>query len=40
MTLSGVGKASRIVVETVSAAYFPLLRANAALGYNCATSKR
>jgi putative ABC transport system permease protein len=32
MTLSGVGEASRILVETVSAPYFPLLRANAALG--------
>ena len=32
MTLSGVGEAKRIHVETVSAAYFPLLRVNAALG--------
>ena len=32
MTLSGVGEASRILVETVSAAYFPLLRVAAAQG--------
>jgi predicted permease len=32
MTLSGRGDASRILVETVSAAYFPLLRAAAAVG--------
>jgi predicted permease len=32
MTLSGSGDATRIVVETVSASYFPLLRANAASG--------
>jgi putative ABC transport system permease protein len=32
MTLSGVGEASRILVETVSAAYFPLLKVNAAHG--------
>ena len=32
MTLSGVGEASRILVETVSASYFPLLKVNAAVG--------
>ena len=32
MTLSGVGEATRIHVETVSAAYFPLLRVQAAIG--------
>jgi len=32
MTLSGRGDASRILVETVSASYFPLLRATAAMG--------
>ena len=32
MTLSGVGEAARIHVETVSAAYFPLLRVQAATG--------
>ena len=32
MTLSGVGEATRIHVETVSAAYFPLLRVQAATG--------
>jgi predicted permease len=32
MTLSGAGEATRILVETVSASYFPLLRAEAALG--------
>ena len=32
MTLSGVGEAKRIHVETVSAAYFPLLRVKPALG--------
>src|SRR6188508_2454009 len=32
MTLSGRGDASRILVETVSASYFPLLRVNAAAG--------
>ncbi len=32
MTLSGRGDASRILVETVSASYFPLLRATAAVG--------
>ncbi len=32
MTLSGVGDAKRIHVETVSAAYFPLLRVTAAAG--------
>jgi putative ABC transport system permease protein len=32
MTLSGVGDAKRIHVETVSAAYFPLLRMTAAAG--------
>ena len=32
MTLLGANEASRILVETVSAAYFPLLRVNAALG--------
>jgi predicted permease len=32
MTLSGVGEAKRIHVETVSAAYFPLLRVSAAHG--------
>jgi putative ABC transport system permease protein len=32
MTLSGAGEASRILVETVSASYFPLLRVGAALG--------
>jgi predicted permease len=32
MTLSGVGGAKRIHVETVSAAYFPLLRVTAAAG--------
>ncbi len=32
MTLSGKDEATRILVETVSAAYFPLLRVNAALG--------
>jgi putative ABC transport system permease protein len=32
MTLSGAGEATRILVEMVSAAYFPLLRVDAALG--------
>lgn len=32
MTLSGSGEATRILVETVSASYFPLLRVNAAAG--------
>jgi len=32
MTLSGRGDASRILVETVSASYFPLLRATPAIG--------
>jgi putative ABC transport system permease protein len=32
MTLSGSGEAARILVETVSAAYFPLLRVTAATG--------
>ena len=32
MTLSGRGDASRILVETVSASYFPLLRATPAVG--------
>ena len=32
MTLSGAGEATRILVETVSASYFPLLRVNAAVG--------
>ena len=32
MTLSGAGEATRILVETVSASYFPLLRVNAAAG--------
>ena len=32
MTLSGSGDATRILVETVSASYFPLLRVNAAAG--------
>ena len=32
MTLSGVGEATRIHVEPVSAAYFPLLRVQAAIG--------
>src|SRR5207302_2537437 len=32
MTLLGANEASRILVETVSAAYFPLLRVNAAVG--------
>jgi putative ABC transport system permease protein len=32
MTLSGSGEAIRILVETVSASYFPLLRVNATVG--------
>jgi predicted permease len=32
MTMSGRGEAQRILVETVSAAYFPLLRATPAIG--------
>lgn len=32
MTLSGAGEATRILVETVSASYFPLLGVNAAMG--------
>ncbi len=32
MTLSGAGEATRILVEMVSASYFPLLRVNAASG--------
>src|SRR5688500_13002716 len=32
MTLSGAGEATRILVEMVSASYFPLLRVDAAIG--------
>ncbi len=39
MTLSGSGEASRILVETVSASYFPLLRAHASAGRTFTTAE-
>jgi len=39
MTLSGRGDASRILVETVSASYFPLLRATPAIGRTFAANE-